>query len=123
MRRRRSSAVAINKILREKFFGSCGPRAPSSTACFASFKVNSIWLGVQLKLFFFFGKYTLDQNSSFLFKNSICRKVSLFTYTNNYSPLLGGSNFGFPASNRFFQGSNIYCPLLEKSTFIPFKLH
>jgi len=28
----------------------------------------------------------------------------LFTYTNNYSPLLGGSNFGFPASNRFFPG-------------------
>ena len=23
----------------------------------------------------------------------------------------------------FFQGSNIYHPLLEKSTFIPFKLH
>ena len=28
----------------------------------------------------------------------------LFTYTNNYSPLFGGSNFGFPASNRFFPG-------------------
>ena len=28
----------------------------------------------------------------------------LFTYTNNYSPLLGGSNFGFPVSNRFFPG-------------------
>ena len=29
---------------------------------------------------------------------------TLFTYTNNCSPLLGGSNFGFPASNRFFPG-------------------
>ena len=35
--------------------------------------------------------------------NSI-NNVTLFTYTNNYSPLLGGSNFGFPASNRFFPG-------------------
>ena len=31
-------------------------------------------------------------------------KISLFTYTNNYSTLLGGSNFGFPARNSFFQG-------------------
>ena len=31
-------------------------------------------------------------------------KRLLFTYTNNYSPLLGGSNFGFPDSNRFFPG-------------------
>ena len=28
----------------------------------------------------------------------------LFTYSNNYSPLLRGSNFGFPASKRFFPG-------------------
>ena len=34
-----------------------------------------------------------------------------------------GSNFGFPASIRFYQGSNIYHPLFQKSTFIPFKLH
>ena len=32
------------------------------------------------------------------------RKRILFTYTTNYSPLLRGSNFGFPASNRFFPG-------------------
>ena len=47
------------------------------------------------------------------------RKVKytfLSTYTNNYSPLLGGSNFGFPASNRFSQGSNIYRPLFQKPT-------
>ena len=32
------------------------------------------------------------------------KKYILFTYTNNYSPQLGGSNFRFPASNRFFPG-------------------
>ena len=32
------------------------------------------------------------------------KKYILFTYTNNYSPQLGDSNFGFPASNRFFTG-------------------
>ena len=29
------------------------------------------------------------------------RVFGKFTYGKNYSPLLGGSNFGFPASNRF----------------------
>ena len=37
-------------------------------------------------------------------KYSLNAKITLFTHTNNYSPLLGGSNFGFPASNRFFPG-------------------
>ena len=35
---------------------------------------------------------------------AIQKKYILFTYTNNYSPQLGDSNFGFPASNRFFTG-------------------
>ena len=48
-----------------------------------------------------------------------CLNVFLFTYTNNYSLLLGGSNFGFIASNHFFPGSKIYRPLLVTSTFIP----
>ena len=34
----------------------------------------------------------------------ILSKRLLFTYTNNYSPLLGGSNSGFLACNRFFPG-------------------
>ena len=48
-----------------------------------------------------------------------CLNDFLFTYTNNYSLLLGGSNFGFIASNRFFPGSNINRPLHVTSTFIP----
>ena len=35
---------------------------------------------------------------------NVSENLYLFTYTNNFSPLLGGSNFGFPASNRFFPG-------------------
>ena len=41
-----------------------------------------------------------------------------FTYTNNYSPLLGGSNYGLVIA--FSQGSNIYRPLFQKTTFILF---
>ena len=41
-----------------------------------------------------------------VFCNFLCvrTKNTLFTYTNNYSPLSGGSNFGFPARNNFFPG-------------------
>ena len=34
---------------------------------------------------------------------SVIKRV-MFTYTNYHSPLLAGSNFGFPASNRLFPG-------------------
>ena len=47
-------------------------------------------------------------------------QIFLFTYTNNYSPLLGGSNFGFPASNRFFPGQEYLPPATWKINVYPF---
>ena len=44
----------------------------------------------------------------------------LFTYTNNYSPLLRGSNFGFSASNRFFPGQQYLPPATWKINVYPF---
>ena len=56
-----------------------------------------------------------------------CTYILQYHFVHLYQQLLtsiwGAVISDFSLVIAFFQGSNIYHPLLEKSTFIPFKLH
>ena len=54
----------------------------------------------------------------FKFLTKLCSPIPTITHL-----FKGAVISDFPLVIAFSQGSNIYRPLLEKSTFIPFKLH